>query len=556
MPHAREVSGAGGFAAIPAAVILFGLWPVGSTAARAADANGKRYLDAVVRFADRALQSGRDVYGPQHTPLFVDGLEVATGKPVEWPIKKEVWIPANLASQQTLLRVLDGLTGLGEPTKYREAAVAAVRFGFEHLRGPNGLLYWGGHTSYDALGDKMVTEAGQHELKRHYPYYELMWQVDPQATRRFVEAFWAGHVQDWAVLDFNRHGSYQAPVQNVWDHPYSGGPVFFTSRGLTFVNTGSDLFYAAAWLGKLSGNEKPLTWAKRLAQRYVETRNPQTSLGGYTFSKVISGDRAVQQFGPEFGDRINEGTIVDSLRAPTKFAAVGCCQLLLGELLGDGGREFLQWGCEDLRAYGRHAYRAADNAFLPMITDGGKLTPADVKRSGYYGPPDGVCFQPLPADPRFLRAYALAWRLSGDAFCWQMARAIARGNDLGDLGEQPGQKPSPNRTTSCSHADAVIALVDIHQRTGNAAYLELACKVADNLLAAHFDRDLFIDGREYRFARLDRHEPLALLHLVAALRGQRGRVPTYWAGDAFFACRYGNGGRKYDSEAIYTQRKP
>ena len=555
MKCTEDVTGVRVSAAMVAALTVIGWWPLGSGAALAEDGNGQKYLDAVVRFADCALKSGRDVYGPKHTPLFVDGLEVETYKPVQWPIKKEVWIPANLASQQTLLRVLDGLTALGGPTKYREAAVAAARFGFEHLRGPNGLLYWGGHTSYDALGDKMVTEAGQHELKRHYPYYELMWQVDSQATRQFIEAFWAGHVLDWEVLDFNRHGSYREPVHNVWDHQYRGGPVFFTSRGLTFVNTGSDLFYSAAWLSKSSGNEKPLIWAKRLARRYVETRNPKTGLGGYQFSKVSSGDRAIQQFGPEFGDRINEGTIVDSSRGPTKFAAVGSCQLLLGELLGDGGREFLQWGLEDLQAYGRHAYRAADNTFIPMITDGGRLTPADVKRSGYYGAPDGPCFKPLKAAPQFLRAYALAWRLSGDAFCWQMARAIARGNGLGDLGEQPGQKPSLNRTASCAHPDAVIAMVEIHQKTGNAAYLEIACKVADNLLAAHFHRDLFVDGRDYRFTRLDRHEPLALLHLVAALRGHHNRVPTYWAGDAFFACRYADGSRRYDNEAIYAQRK-
>ena len=30
------------------------------------------------------LKYGRDTYGPKHTPLFVDGLNVNTHEPVKW----------------------------------------------------------------------------------------------------------------------------------------------------------------------------------------------------------------------------------------------------------------------------------------------------------------------------------------------------------------------------------------------------------------------------------------------------------------------------------------
>jgi hypothetical protein len=66
---------------------------------------------------------------------------------------------------------------------------------------------------------------------------------------------------------------------------------------------------------------------------------------------------------------------------------------------------------------------------------------------------------------------------------------------------------------------------------------------------------LFVEGKDYRFTRLDRHEPLALLHLAAAIRGQLGSVPECWPGEGFFACYYGDGGRQYDSDAIYPLRK-
>jgi hypothetical protein len=85
-----------------------------------------RYLQTVREFADNVLKYGRDTYGPKHTPLFVDGLNVHTREPVKWKHKGEVWYLSNLASQQNLFRVLDGLTEVTGDPKYRQAAVEAI----------------------------------------------------------------------------------------------------------------------------------------------------------------------------------------------------------------------------------------------------------------------------------------------------------------------------------------------------------------------------------------------------------------------------------------------
>jgi hypothetical protein len=59
-----------------------------------------KYLDAVREFADNVLKYGRDTYGPKHTPLFVDGLNVYTHEPVKWIAPNgDRWIHSNLASQ-------------------------------------------------------------------------------------------------------------------------------------------------------------------------------------------------------------------------------------------------------------------------------------------------------------------------------------------------------------------------------------------------------------------------------------------------------------------------
>lgn len=42
-----------------------------------------KYLEAVREFADNVLMYGRDTYGPKHTPLFVDGLNIHTHEPVK-----------------------------------------------------------------------------------------------------------------------------------------------------------------------------------------------------------------------------------------------------------------------------------------------------------------------------------------------------------------------------------------------------------------------------------------------------------------------------------------
>ncbi|MFH1883856.1 MAG: pectate lyase, partial [Planctomycetota bacterium] len=103
-----------------------------------------KYLDAVRKFADMVLKHGRDTYGPKHTPLFVDGLNIHTHEPVKWIAPNgDKWILSNLASQQNLFRTLDGLTKITGAPKYRQAAMEAIKYAFENLRSPNGLLYWG-----------------------------------------------------------------------------------------------------------------------------------------------------------------------------------------------------------------------------------------------------------------------------------------------------------------------------------------------------------------------------------------------------------------------------
>ncbi len=87
-----------------------------------------------------------------------------------------------------------------------------------------GLFYWGGHSTW-AL-DEDAPLPGNHELKCVYPFYDYLYQVDPERTRRFVEAFWQRHVWDWSTLLFNRHGDY-----GPWDRSRVWEEAEFSAAG-------------------------------------------------------------------------------------------------------------------------------------------------------------------------------------------------------------------------------------------------------------------------------------------------------------------------------------
>jgi pectate lyase len=366
-----------------------------------------KYLEAVREFADNVLKYGRDTYGPKHTPLFVDGLMVRDPnnpnngkdrvyKPVEWidPNNGDHWILSNLASQQNLFRTLDGLTRITGDPKYKQAAMDAIAYAFDNLRGPNGLFYWGVGYAYDADRDRERSDGltCNHSLRFVYPYYELMWEVTQDGLKDYVESLWAAHVLDWSNLDVLRYAPLDKyKVAKGWNHEYKGGPVSNVGEGDCV--TGSDLYYAAAILSKLSGEKEPLVWAKRMAYLYVETRDPNTGISSW-FYNIPTIDKQ-SQFVDDFeGRRLSlfppqpmhfakgEQKVPFWAYAQTR---AWICTCLLGDFLDSDGEDFKRWALEELTAWGKSAYRKRDNVFIPMFTDGTSLEGYVVKKDGPYG---------------------------------------------------------------------------------------------------------------------------------------------------------------------------
>jgi pectate lyase len=321
------------------------------------------------------------------------------------------------------------------------------------------------------------------------------------------------------------------------------------SKGLSFINAGNDLIYAALSLYRLDGVPGALEWAKHLERQYVRARDPNTGLGAFQFTRpkktaeapgdtdTLSwyGDRAQRQFGPEFGSKALEAWLLLPHHAFCIYGENALMLLGAAKRIGGEGAEILEWVRSGLAAFARYAYSKETNAMRPMFADGTDLSGFTLKRDGYYGAA-GARLDPYPAEDFFL-PFAKASLISGDAELWITARSIARGMGLGDLGARPGEEPRPNLDTSVSDARSLFALIDLHSTSACSAYLDLARRIGDNIVSNTFT-DGYFAFPGARYAKIDSTEALSLLALQAAIEGKPEFVPDFIDGGGYVSGDY------------------
>lgn len=506
-------------------------------------------IKSVRQFADTVLDKGGDHYG-NNSPLLANGVNPRTGAHLQWifPDGKSATL-SNFSGQQNFMRVLDGLTQLTEDPKYRQRAVDNIHFYFEHYQDVSGLLLWGGHRFIDlqTLEPQGPSEKELvHELKNAYPYYELMFEVDKSATAKFIRAFWNAHVYDWKILETSRHGEYGKSMGLLWDNAFEQQPPFFPAKGLSFLNAGNDLIYAASLLYQHEHDTGALMWAKRLAEQYVLPRDKITGLGVYQFTQALKrdettddsdthskyGDRALRQFGPELGPAALEGNMLLKGRTSTIYSENALMQLALAKSLKEDGEDLKKWTLDGLKAFANHAYDEKSNTFRPILANGTDLTGYVLKRDGYYGK-KGTVLKTYPAGNDFLLSYARAWTLESDASIWSVARGIAKGQGLGDIGGPGGLNPALNYTTDNSEPYAIFALIDLWQSTGLKDYLILADRIANNIIEHRRVNGFFVDDNEAEYANIDHIAPYALIALEAAFQNKPAAVAPFLNGSGF-----------------------
>ncbi|ENG7018073.1 pectate lyase [Yersinia enterocolitica] len=508
-------------------------------------------LTVVKQYVDNVLNKASDTYhGDKPSPLLADGVDPRTGQQLEWifPDGRRA-VLSNFSAQQNLMRVMSGLSQLSGDPRYQKRAEDIVRYHFQNYQDPSGLLYWGGHRFVDlkTLQPEGPSEKEMvHELKNAYPYYDLMFSVDSDATARFIRGFWNAHVYDWRILETSRHGEYGKPMGALWESKFEQQPPFFATKGLSFLNAGNDLIYSASLLYKHQQDQGALTWAKRLADQYVLPRDAKTGLGVYQFTQALKreeptddadthskfGDRAQRQFGPEFGPTALEGNMMLKGRTSTLYSENALMQLQLGKDLGPQGQDLLKWTVDGLKAFAQYAYSDQDNTFRPMIANGQDLSNYTLPRDGYYGK-KGTVLKPYKAGNEFLISYARAYAIDNDPLLWKVARGIANDQGLGDIGTAPGKEIKVNMDTTNSDPYALFALLDLYHASQVADYRKLAEKIGDNIIKTRYIDGFFMASPDRQYADVDAIEPYALLALEASLRNKPQAVAPFLNGAGF-----------------------
>ena len=547
-------------------------------------------LHAVIQHVDNVLKYGHEYN--EETDLLPDAINTLTGEPAKWTFPNRAQVPyADLANQQNFLRTLVGLSKVTGSNTYKNEAVDILTEFMSNYQNPNGLFYWGGHraVNLDTL-EVQSTEGpnGPHELKNMMPYYELMLEVNEEATLKFMRQLWTAHFY-WNTTDMNRHGSYSTGYDtNVFGQTIPDDVIVMDNFGnpiipadspglLPFVNSATDLAYAAFALSDYTYDSIPAEWAEYLMKQYNLASNPVTGMTVYQFKSTLITKSPIECADPAYtnsgcGDRVARqfrdfGTIAREANVAwknTQAIYVDNILMLLEAAKKYGVDHFVDWSRQYMEGYLENAYIRVDgkNMIIPMFIDGTVTYGYVVPEVGYFGPSNmRLDYVPMPTSYLLpiLRTILQTEEDSDRVKLWSYFRDIVYTFGLGDIGELGGANPNLNVDTSIDDPFALMAMVELYDATKNKEYLEVARTIGNNIVREKFQRGFFVDSEIMLYSRLDQPDTLALLSLDAVLRGiDLAEMPFYLADSGYIhGYLLADDGvtedRSYTQNVIYTK---
>ncbi len=500
------------------------------------------FLDSVETHIRAAIEHCGDRWG-RNTGLLADGFSLRDGEPLRW----EEAIVSDLSCQQNLLRALDGLAAVRGEDEWRDVAGEWIGSALTRLAdAESGLLYWGGHSAWDLATDQPLR--GNHELKCAYPFYDFLYRTDAAAVSGFVEALWHAHIWSWSSLLFNRHGEYEP-----WDRgtrwregEFAGSQVpIIDNKALSFINTGSDLIYAASELYRLTGERAPYRWALDLLSCYESIRSPDTGLAGYQFNH---GDpcRVRESFKGDLGrdPRVNETTVIGNYVIDIRYGRVAVTFLNIveafahtGGLTADEAAPLVELTTRDLRALAAHSWSDEQGYFQPVLNDGTRLTPEHTDDVGYCQP---VKLRPVRPNGLLFLAYARAFRQTGEEEFRSMALRLGEVMGWGRLDDSAvdfGALDSITSSTADGRAHGgqyevcvLEGVLDLYQATGDDNLLESATSMGQCLIDRQLVDGLFAAARQGPNGAIgiDSSAPVSLIRLAAAIAGSDAEIPAFY----------------------------
>lgn len=175
------------------------------------------FLAIARNYADAMIAHGRDRYGDVHTPMFAAALSRETmqlGSRDEFgsiqgirEIDRSLG-GANPWDHLALYPLLFHLADFTGDPSYAEKATSALEYFFQNTQSPEtGLMAWGDHIYWDFHTNSMGGYR-YHEIAGAWPFWDLVYELAPEAAWRFALGLWNHQVADQETGNFSRHALY------------------------------------------------------------------------------------------------------------------------------------------------------------------------------------------------------------------------------------------------------------------------------------------------------------------------------------------------------------
>ena len=533
---------------------------------------------ALVTFYDNILNYGRDnsLYSPSMpNVLFANGINVRTNEQFTWrfPGGKDIYI-SSPAAQHILYRSLDYMTQLSGDEKYRDAAKDAIAYLFDHFTADNGLIKWGGHSSIDLSTYTSIGENGTeedctiHELKDHFLYFDMMYDVNPEATERYIKSIWLAHFKDWDDFYFNRHAKYTYDLsdwKNVWHQNESGDPDIWQYPSLpvdakgcsAFLNAAEDYMYAATFLAE-RGDKDALTWIQRLQNMYLYSRNPVTGLMPFMYAEMSKDYMTPDLFPDDFD--LTENTIITGRTGDTTqnsfpsladnpycytyssniggdyttpcYATNPVFMLRIAEFSDEDDREFYKNAAREvMEAFIDYSYVPTENTFNSVLGDGTVLTGYKSRRYYTYVTYGGVTGRNTLSND-YIYSAAKVYNATKSPKIWEFLRSLCDARSIGDIGTAPGVNSDLNYYTQATDPKLLLGLIELYKETFVEDYLKMARKVGNNIIAELYKDGYFVSSSNNKYSEVNNMYAYALIALETAVTGQLDIEVEYYSDDA------------------------
>lgn len=515
-----------------------------------------------------------------HSPLFSMGIDRDTNTHALWPSVSRDMPLAVPATQGPLWKGLMGMTALTGDEKYYESVEEAHGYLINnYVSEDSKMIRWGDHElqMFDdpELDNQDRTDAYTvvHQLECDYPEWDVLFSQNPEATERYIKAFWVSHFNGQRrgillnTMEFSRHAGHNTwdldLIDNVFKNRYDFDEVLVhkeSANALTFVNAAVDYAWAAVKLWQNTGDEDALHYARKLLWCYHAAADPTTGLVPFQFTDTggnansFIGDvyednyktsfpegRAKSSYSKVYNNPEKYGTTAEKVNDSWLLNQGKCgggsfympmiCFDIADVVGGEVGAEIEQWGIDALMGFVNYTYDHKTGLGKSGMTDGTVLDDYKPDFKAYYSAAGRAQF-PFEITSDMSWVLLDGYERTKDPAIWECLRSVCMSYSIGDIGTAPGENVDLEMYMIPDDTNILLTLSRLYEITGHKDYYTLGKRMAKQIINKRFINGFFYKFDIGAYARLADPTPYALLYFVAASEGISKMIPHY-QGESF-----------------------